>query len=144
MPMKVAIATWNGRVSPVFDVARQVLMLDIGNGQVAARHEEPLPGTDPQAQAARMTGLGAEVLLCGAISQPMAAVLAATGIRVIPFIAGTVEDVLAAWMAGSLPNPDLSMPGCCGRMRRCHGGRGGGRGRRGWELDERRPPNRQV
>jgi predicted Fe-Mo cluster-binding NifX family protein len=136
MIMKVALATWNGRVSPVFDVAREVLMLDVANGGAIARHEEPLPGTDPQAQAARMAALGAEVLICGAISQPMAALLAAKSVRVIPFTAGTVEEVLAAWLAGSLPNPALSMPGCCGRMRRCHGGRVGGRGRRGWELNE--------
>jgi len=142
--MKVALATWNGRISPVFDVARQVLMLDVEDGQVMNRREETLPGTDLQVQATRLMVLAPQTLICGAISQPMADLLAATDIRVIPFTAGAVEEVLAAWLAGSLPNPALSMPGCCGRMRRCHGGRVGGRGRRGWELNERRPPNVQV
>ena len=127
--MKVALATWNGRISPVFDVARQVLMLDIEDGRVTGRHEETLPGTEPQAQAGRLAALAPQTLICGAISQPMAAMLAATSIRVIPFTAGAVEEVLAAWLDGSLPNPALSMPGCCGRMRRC---RGGGAGRRGF------------
>ncbi len=130
--MRVALATWNGRISPVFDVARQVLLLDIEEGRAIGRHEETLPGTDPQSQAARLTALAPQTLICGAISQPMAAMLAAKGVRVIPFTAGTVEEVLAAWLAGSLPNPTLSMPGCCGRTRRCHGmryGAGNGRGR---------------
>jgi predicted Fe-Mo cluster-binding NifX family protein len=127
MIMKVALATWNGRISPVFDVARQVLMLEVEDGRVIARHEERLPGTEPQTQMARLTGLAPQTLICGAISQPLAAMLAAAGMRVIPFTAGAVEEVLAAWLAGSLPNPALSMPGCCGRMRRCHGGRHGGR-----------------
>ena len=127
--MKVALATWNGRISPVFDVARQVLMLDVEDGHVAARHEEPLPGTEPQAQAGRLAALAPKTLICGAISQPMAALLAAINIRVIPFTAGAVEEVLAAWLAGNLPDPALSMPGCCGR-RRCHGGTVRGRGGR--------------
>jgi predicted Fe-Mo cluster-binding NifX family protein len=130
--MKLALATWNGRISPVFDVARQVLMLDVVEGRVTGRREEPLPGTDPHAQAARLTAFGAEALICGAISRPMASVLSVAGIRTIPFTAGPVEDVLAAWLTEGLPNPALSMPGCCGRIRRCHGRHAGGRAGRGW------------
>ncbi len=136
--MKLALAMWNGRISPVFDVARQVLVVDVEDGRAVARREETLPGTDPQAQAARLTALAPQTLICGAISHPMSAMLAAQGVQVIPFTAGPVEDVLAAWLAGSLPNPDLSMPGCCGRRRcrgrvaRGRGGRGCGRGTAGW------------
>ena len=137
--MKVALATWNGRISPVFDVARQVLMLDVENGCVIARHEEMLPGTDPQAQAGRLAALAPQTLICGAISRPMAALLEASKIRVIPFTAGDVERVLGAWLLGTLPNPALSMPGCC--RRRCHGGRVGGRGVRG--LNAHRPASKQ-
>jgi predicted Fe-Mo cluster-binding NifX family protein len=119
--MRLALATWNGRISPVFDVSRQVLMLDVQGGRELARHAEALPGTDPQSQASRLTALAPQTLICGAISQPMAALLAGSGVCVIPFTAGSVEEVLAAWQAGALPSPALSMPGCCGRMRRCRG-----------------------
>lgn len=120
--MKLALATWNGRISPVFDVSRQILLLDVENGKVVARQEESLPGTEPQGQAARLLSLGPEVLICGAVSKPMADLLAATKIRVLPFAAGDVEQVLGAWLLGTLPNPALSMPGCCGRRRGCRGG----------------------
>ena len=120
--MKVALATWNGRVSPVFDVAKQVVVLDIKEGRVVARREEELPGTEPQAQADRLAVLAPQILICGAISKAMASLLAAAKIRVIPFTAGDVEKVLAAWLAGNLPDPDLSMPGCCGRRRRQRAG----------------------
>jgi len=105
-------------------------MLDIEKGRVTQWSQETLPGTEPQAQAGRLSALGPEVLICGAISQPMADVLAATSIRVIPFTAGDMDAVIAAWLAGTLPNPALSMPGCCGRRRGCHGG-GGNRRRNG-------------
>jgi predicted Fe-Mo cluster-binding NifX family protein len=122
--MKVALATWNGRISPVFDVARQVLMLDVEDNRVVARHEESLPGTDPRDQAGRLAALAPHTLICGAISQPLAGFLAVMNIRIIPFTAGAVEEVIAAWLAGALPNPALAMPGCSGRGR--------GRGRGGW------------
>jgi predicted Fe-Mo cluster-binding NifX family protein len=142
--MKVALATWNGRISPVFDVARQVLMLDVADGRERARHEETLPGTDPLAQADRLASLAPQTLICGAISQPMAAMLVARGVCVMPFTAGPVEDVLAAWMAGSLPNTALSMPGCCGRMRRCRGRGAGGRAGRGRYPTEKPGSNTPV
>ncbi len=119
----MVLTTWNGRISPVFDVARQVLVLDVKEGRVVARHEEALPGTDPQAQADRLVVLAPQTLICGAISKAMACLLASVNIRVIPFTAGDVEIVLAAWLAGNLPDPALSMPGCCGRRRRNQGGR---------------------
>ncbi|MBU0714321.1 MAG: NifB/NifX family molybdenum-iron cluster-binding protein [Verrucomicrobia bacterium] len=125
--MKVALATWNGRISPVFDVARQVLILDVEDNRVVARHEEMLPGTEPQAQAGRLASLAPHTLICGAISQSMAGLLATKKIRVIPFTAGAVEEVVAAWLAGTLPNPTLAMPGCYGRRGRFRGP-GGGRG----------------
>ncbi len=125
--MKVALATWNERISPVFDVARQVLMLDVEEGRVVAQHEETLPGIEPQAKAGRLAALAPHTLICGAISHPMADLLAAKNIRVIPFTAGAVEEVVAAWLAGALPNPALAMPGCCVQRRHCHGGRAGRR-----------------
>lgn len=120
--MKVALATWNGRVSPVFDVARHVVLLDIEEGRVVGRREEALPGTEPQAQADRLAALGPQTLICGAISKAMAGLLEAVNIRVVPFTAGDVETVLAAWLAGNLPDPVLSMPGCCGRRWRQRAG----------------------
>ena len=130
--MKVALATWNGRISPVFDVARQVLILDVEKGGVVARHEETLPGTEPQAQAERLAAIAPHTLICGAISQTLAGLLAAKNIRVIPFTAGAVEEVISSWLAGALPNQALAMPGCCVQRRHCHGGRAGRRNGREW------------
>ena len=129
--MKLALATWNGWMAPVFDVSRQVLILDISDGKATARRQEVLPGTDPATQAERLAGLEPQTLLCGAISKPLADRLAVKGVQVIPFIAGEADQVLAAYLAGTLAGPAWSMPGCCGRRGQFRGGARGRGCRRG-------------
>ena len=107
------MSVWNGRISPVFDVSRQLLLLAIQDRTVIRRSLEPMPAGDSMNSAARLAELRVDTLICGAISRPLAGRLAAYGVNVIPFTAGEVEAVIAACLAGSLPNPDMTMPGCC-------------------------------
>lgn len=136
---RLAIAIWDGRVSPLFDVARQLLVLEVREGREQSRALSVLPGGDAGAQVERLVATQATALICGAISRPVAALVTARGIRLLPFTAGDVESVLAAYLAGALPANTLSMPGCCGRRHRglnagrrgrCGGGRVKGMGAR--------------
>ncbi len=124
--MKLALAVWNGRISPVFDHSRHLLVVDVKGGRRVADHEIPLVSEFPPEKVTRLRQLGVHTLICGAVSRPLGAMIAAANIRLIPFTAGDVETVLEAFLAGNLPAPRFLMPGC-GRGRR--GGRGCGRGR---------------
>ena len=125
--MKVAIPTWTGRVSPVFDVAKRLLVVKLeGNGEVS-RKEAPIEETHLVARAKRVTQLGVDVLICGAISMPLEAMLVSAGVRVIPRTCGMVEDVIRAFASGQLTDETFLMPGCCGRRRRFRGRHRGGR-----------------
>jgi len=126
--MTVAFAVWDNRISPVFDTAGRLLLVEIEAGQVTGRREEPIQANLPGEKVARLKALGVETLVCGAISRPLAGMVAAEGIRLVPFVAGSVEEVIAAYTQGNLPGPTFAMPGC-GRRRRGRLGRGGGRGR---------------
>lgn len=112
--MRVAIPVWNGRVSPVFDTARQLLVTEIEEGREPSRTQEELAEGFPLSRARRLAELGVSVLICGAISRPLATLLAATGVRVVSWTAGPVDDVLAAYLGGQLPDPRWRMPGCSG------------------------------
>ncbi len=129
-----ALTVWDGRISPVFDVSREVIVLTVQRGAVTARQRESLAAPTPALRVARLVGLGIDTLVCGAISEPLRQALEARGIRILGFVAGEVDEVVAAFVAGSLPTPALSMPGCRGRQRRlrrrrgrCDGGFGLGR-----------------
>jgi predicted Fe-Mo cluster-binding NifX family protein len=127
--MKVAIPHWQGRISPVFDVAGNVLLVDILDGKEQSRRNVHLRPEGPQARAEALAELGTDVLVCGAVSRPLEMAVSAAGIEVIPQTCGDVEQVLKAFTDGRLHQGAFLMPGCCGRLRRTHGRRGGG-GRR--------------
>ena len=121
--MKVALPTWDGRVSPVFDVAKRLLVVDVERGAEISRSEVYLEETQLAARASRVTALGTHVLICGAISWPLEVTLTSVGVRVIPQTCGPVEDVLRTFLAGQLANEAFLMPGGGGRRRRFRGGR---------------------
>lgn len=119
--MKVAIPFWQGRVSPVFDEAGRILVVDISDGRERGRQEELLRTHNPFERANALPGMGVELLICGMLSQPQRAALDSAGIRIIPHICGPVEDIIAAFLDGRIENGALLMPGCGqrGRSRRC-------------------------
>lgn len=125
--MKVAIPTWNARVSPVFDVAKRLLVVKLDGHREVNREESAVEETQLMARAKRVTQLGVDVLICGAISMPLEAMLASAGVRVIPHTCGTVEDIVLAFASGQLTDETFLMPGCCGRRRRFRGRHRGGR-----------------
>ncbi len=127
--MKVALTVWEGRISPVFDVSREVVVLTVQQGAVIARAVERLGVLGPEQRAARLADLGVGTVICGAISGAPYQELVARGLRVFGFVAGEVEEVVAAFLAGRLPSPAFSMPGCGGWRHRRRGAGSGGRGR---------------
>lgn len=110
--MRIVIPQWQGRVSPVFDVAGNLLLIDIENGQEIRREERRFLGTDPSTRVTEFLSFGAGILICGAISAPLQSGLNAAGVQVIGFACGTVDDVLAAYLNGRLRSRAFVMPGC--------------------------------
>jgi predicted Fe-Mo cluster-binding NifX family protein len=137
--MLVAVTIWDGRVSPVFDVSREALVLTIEKGALSSWSTENIEAPSSTLRINRLVELGIETLICGAVSEPLFCELTARGIVVFAFVAGEVDEVVEAFMAGALPEAALSMPGCCGRRNRLCGGRGR-RGRQNKGADRNNRP----
>lgn len=125
--MKIALTSWNERISPVFDVSRQIVVMETKDGRIINRQEHDLESVEPTAKVIRLAELGIDTLICGAVSRPLADMIIARGIKLVPFVAGDTGQVAEAHLAGNLLNTAFAMPGCCGRWRGFRG-RGGGRG----------------
>ncbi|WP_310600685.1 NifB/NifX family molybdenum-iron cluster-binding protein [Desulfobulbus sp.] len=122
---KIAVTVWEHRVSPVFDAAQTLLIAEIdGCGLGAVVHRS----FDPQRPLELLRLLHAqevEVIICGAVSEEPAAMLEAAGIKLIPFVTGRVDRVLAHYLRGRPFEGEFCMPGC-GRC--CRKGRRTGSG----------------
>jgi len=124
--MQIAVPIWEGRVSPVFDTARNLLVVQAVNGRETGRIQRAmLPGQGPSKVHALSTE-GIDVLICGAISRRFLDMCSINRIRVIPWVSGPVNDVISAFLAGTLPHPAYTMPGCRKRKRRGRRRRGRG------------------
>jgi predicted Fe-Mo cluster-binding NifX family protein len=109
--MKLAIPVSGGRVSTAFDFSRRLLLLEYEDGREVSRAELVLEEENPLSRARRLQTLGVKVLICGAISWTLAEHLVSSGIDVIPFVGGEVEEVLIAYLAGQLDCAQFLMPG---------------------------------
>ena len=127
--MKIAIPIYGDNVSNVFDFAHRLLLVEIENGKAVEQSEIELKDESLLQRAGQLKDLGIDVLICGAISQALANMVTASGIQLLPYVTGSVNDVLEAYLSGQLVQPQFSMPGCWPGARRGFG-RGGRRCRR--------------
>jgi predicted Fe-Mo cluster-binding NifX family protein len=100
--MKVAMAYWRGRVSPVFDVADHLLLLDIQDGREIHREHLRLVSRGVFDRAKELVELGVDVLLCGAISLTLEKALIGAGIRVVGFLGGELENIICLFLKNKL------------------------------------------
>ena len=115
--MRIAIPICDGRISPVFDVARRLIVVDVeGRGELS-RIEHTLENTEITARARRVAALGVDVLICGAISLSLEQMLRAAGVEIVGRTCGEAERVLQAYVDGKMTEQSFLMPGCSHRRR---------------------------
>lgn len=130
--MKIAIATWHNQVSNVFDFAGIILLVESEQGEEIDRQTIDLYGRSGIEKAALLRQMGVDILICGAISKAAAVWLNGSGIQVAAFVTGSTEQVLAAYLGGTLDQPQFVLPGCGGGRHGCPVRQRGRHGRR-WQ-----------
>ena len=109
---RIAIAAWHGFVATTLDFARTLLIVDMVDGEVKAKRQIRLTNASPQAIAQSLETAGAQEAICGAISAPLRTEVEARGILIIPFVHGSVEDVIQGRLDGKLKDERFHMAGC--------------------------------
>ncbi len=109
--MKIAIPVWNGCVSSAFDFSHTLLVVELENGRETKRSEVSSPVRSVPEKANQLKTLGIEVLICGAISRPLASLVRASGIEVLPYVVGQVDQIVEAYLMGRLLQQQFTLPG---------------------------------
>jgi predicted Fe-Mo cluster-binding NifX family protein len=105
--LKVALSVYIEIIAPVFDSSSNIEIIEINNGEVTSRK---LYRVDQANILDFFLENSIDLVICGAISRQVESQLSAYT-RVISFICGNKEEVLARFLRGQ-NLIDLLMPGC--------------------------------
>jgi predicted Fe-Mo cluster-binding NifX family protein len=109
--MRLAIPVHQGRVAPVFDCCRRMLIFLQNPEEHKLVEDQDWSVVSRLARPKRLQELMVELLICGGISCWMEDRICGQGILIIPWIAGGVDEVLAALRQGRISDPCYTMPG---------------------------------
>ena len=117
--MKIAIPIWEDKISPVFDTALRLMVVDIEGKKELSRTVYYIDEQDLLRKCQRIRTLDVDILICGAVSHSFLKILNANGLEVIEEISGRAEEVLEAYLNGEIFNSRFLMPGCGKHRNRC-------------------------
>ena len=117
--MRIALPVWENKISPVFDTALKLLVVELKDMREESRFLYHIDESELSQKCQRIKKLELDTLICGAISQVFLQMLLASGLDVIQEISGPAEDVLEAYLKGNIFQPRFLMPGCKRGLRRC-------------------------
>ena len=119
--MKVAIPLFGSRVAPRFDCGTELLVAQVQDGAVKGAEQVNDGEGNPLQRVARLRELGADTVVCGAVTGFLLRHLTANGIRVFPWVFCEASEALEALASGRLSGMSPQEPGkgrgCCKRRR---------------------------
>lgn len=110
--MKIAISIWNDCVSNVFDFADCILLVEVENSKEISRAQIQFECKFFSQRINQLKSLKVDLIICGAISRAFAELVIASGIEVLAYVTGDINDVLDAYINGDLAQSQFAMPGC--------------------------------
>jgi predicted Fe-Mo cluster-binding NifX family protein len=96
--MRIAISTFNGKISPRFDVAPGLRLYEIKERKITSEKEISCEGWNDMERVHRLKELGVEILVCGGIPNYLCETLLNNNINVFPWVTGDVQDVLKKFL----------------------------------------------
>jgi hypothetical protein len=109
--MKIAIPEHQGRIAPVFDTCRRILVFAHVADSEEIVAQEDWSVVSRQGRVTRLKELSVDVLLCGAISCGIEDQIHGQGISLVAWLAGEVATILKVYREDRAMNPEYAMPG---------------------------------
>ncbi len=117
--MKIAIPVHEDHMAAVADFADTLMIFQINDGREIRRDCVKFSTRVVPAMVGILSEHGVDILICGAVSRPFAAMVIHSGIELVPFLSGCTQDIIAAYFSGTLADPKYFMPGHTKGMHWC-------------------------
>ncbi|MBN2525229.1 MAG: hypothetical protein JXR76_02465 [Deltaproteobacteria bacterium] len=111
-------STDEARIAPLLDVATQFVIVKRNGEGTYQRRVVSISDLELCAKVRRIVSTRADILVCGAVSWTMEAMVTASGMTLLPNTCGQLDDVIYAVFNGTLTERNFLMPGCPGRQYR--------------------------
>jgi hypothetical protein len=112
----IAIPVMRGRVAPVLNWCSR-LMIFPATPEGGSAQELRISELEAEERLQFLYAKGVSILICGALSADLEYCATQLGLRVIPGVAGEVDEVLQAYRQNRLDRPEFWLPGCRGFRR---------------------------
>lgn len=100
--MKVAIPRMAESVAPCFEYSATIAIFTIVDGAVVDQIDFPLRSRDPFDRVRLLRDQEAGTVICGGVQDIYEDSLRASGIQVISWVSGSVDDLLQLFLRGQL------------------------------------------
>lgn len=109
--MRVAIPHMGEWVAPCFEYSAAIAVFTIEDGTVVDRIDFPLRSREPFDRVRLIRDQQVGTLICGGVQEVYENSLRASGIKVISWVSGAVDDLLELYLRGQLiPGSDRESP----------------------------------
>lgn len=106
--MKIAVTYENGQIFQHFGHTEQFKVYEVQDGKIVSAEVVDTNGSGHGALAGVLSGLNADVLICGGIGGGAQSALAAAGIKLYGGVSGDADAAVNALLSDSLAyNPDV-------------------------------------
>ncbi len=109
--LKLAVALFGSRISPRFDCAPLMLLVEKDEAGFGPRLEMDTEGWTATQRIKRLSQWQINVLICGGIDEYSFQIITANKIRIYSWITGEYEDALSCFLAGKLASGHIMGPG---------------------------------
>ncbi|MCK5348524.1 MAG: dinitrogenase iron-molybdenum cofactor biosynthesis domain-containing protein [Desulfobacula sp.] len=110
--MKLAITIWGNRISPVFDAAGTLLVVQIKNRVIVKKSYTSFDPKKPADLIKTLEKMEIPVLICGAISTKPADLIVENNIKLISFVTGNALKLIDNFARKQTIEKTFMMPGC--------------------------------
>jgi len=112
--MKVAIPRFEEKVAPCYEYSATIAIFTLDGGEVASQADFRLESRNVFDRLRLLRDQQVDVLICGGVQNTFEDMLKASGVHVISWVSGSVEDLLQQYLRGELvPREERPAAGTC-------------------------------
>ncbi|MBN1608239.1 MAG: hypothetical protein JW940_16525 [Polyangiaceae bacterium] len=108
MPTKIAIPRFGEDVAPCFEYSATISIFTARRRQVIDQADFRLKSRDPLDRVRLLRDQGVSTLICGGVQDRFEYLVGASGIRVISWVSGSVDELLRRFLDGQLTSGDAA------------------------------------